>query len=126
VILPEPDRQFLQDAAINHRVFEEGGMLNVELISFPLPDGLNTPSANVLFRLSPSYPDVPPDMWWIIPHLSPARGGVIPATELIETIDGRSWQRWSRHLDAIAWRSGVDGLESYIRLLRNELDTAAA
>ena len=124
--LPEPDAVYLERAGIQHRVFEEGGMLNVELLGFPLPTGLNAHHASVLFRLSPSYPDTPPDMWWIIPHLTAVGGGQIPATEVIETIDGRSWQRWSRHLDPTAWRSGIDGLESYVRLLRNELSSAAA
>lgn len=124
--LPEADIAFLERSGIPYRVFEEGGMLNVELIDFPLPDGLNARTAHVLFRLSSSYPDTPPDMWWIIPHLTPVGGGQIPATGVLETIDGRSWQRWSRHLDPAAWRSGIDGLESYVRLLRNELGSAAA
>lgn len=125
--LPEIDRVFLETAGIPYRIFDDGsGMLNVELIAFPLPDGLNVRTANVLFRLSASYPDVPPDMWWIIPNLLSARGSVIPATEVIETHDGRTWQRWSRHLDPGLWRSGIDGLESYVRLLRTELETAAA
>lgn len=124
--LPDTDQEFLERAGISHRVFEEGGMLNVELIDFPLPQGLNASHASILFRLSASYPDTPPDMWWVIPHLRPVTGATIPATEVIETHDGRSWQRWSRHLDPATWRSGVDGLESYVRLLRTELNQAAA
>lgn len=125
--LPAPDREYLERADISYRVFEDGtGMLNVELLDFDLPAGLNAPHANILFRLSASYPDTPPDMWWIIPHLTPVNGGTIPATEIIETHDGRTWQRWSRHLDPSAWRSGIDGLESYVRLLRSELSSAAA
>lgn len=125
--LPEPDREFLDRSGITYRVFDDGtGMLNVELIDFPLPPGLSASTASVLFRLSASYPDTPPDMWWVIPHLTPVGGGVIPATEIIETHDGRSWQRWSRHLDPAAWRSGIDSLESYVRLLRTELGSAAA
>lgn len=125
-MLPAPDREFLERAGIAYRVFEEGGMLNVELIDFPMPPGLNATRANVLFRLSASYPDTPPDMWWVIPHLATVSGGSIVATETIETYDGRTWQRWSRHLDPSAWRSGIDGLESYVRLLRTELGSAAA
>lgn len=125
--LPEPDREFLDRSGITYRVFDDGtGMLNVELIDFPLPSGLNANAASVLFRLSTSYPDTPPDMWWVIPHLSSVRGGGIPATEFVETYDGRSWQRWSRHLDTTAWKSGIDTLESYVRLLRTELLSAAA
>lgn len=75
-------------------------------------------------RLSASYPDTPPDMWWLIPHLN-AAGQTIPATEVLEVHDGRTWQRWSRHLDGGIWKSGIDGLESYVRLLRTELSSAA-
>ncbi|MBN9605807.1 MAG: hypothetical protein J0G30_04280 [Actinomycetales bacterium] len=123
--LPTADEEYLERAGIPHRVFEDGGMLCVELLEFPLPAGLNAPTANILFRLSASYPDTPPDMWWIIPHLTSLGRGVIEATQQIETHDGRSWQRWSRHLDPSAWRSGIDGLESYIRLLKTELTAAA-
>lgn len=124
--LPDLDAQFLHREQIAYRTFEEGSMLNVELLEFPLPTGLNASTANVLIRLSSNYPDAAPDMWWTIPHLTTAQGAVIAATEVIETFDGRQWQRWSRHLDAGAWRAGVDNLESYFRLLHTELTTAAA
>jgi Prokaryotic E2 family E len=126
VILPAIDQEYLERAGIPFRVFEEGGMLNVELVDFALPAGLNSTTASVLFRLSPNYPDSPPDMWWVIPHLTSVARGTIEATGNIETYDGRSWQRWSRHLEPGAWKSGIDSLESYIRLLRTELASAAA
>ncbi len=124
--LPELDAQFLHREEIAYRTFEEGSMLNVELLDFPLPAGLSASTANVLLRLSSNYPDAAPDMWWVIPHLATAQGAEIAATQSIETFDGRQWQRWSRHLDAGAWRPGVDGLESYFRLLHTELTAAAA
>lgn len=125
--LPSRDAQYLNQSGIAYRTFDDGtGMLSVELLDFPLPTGLNSHSANVLLRLSSNYPDSPPDMWWTIPHLTTGGGDTIAATELVETYDGRSWQRWSRHLHPGAWRPGVDSLESYIQLLRIELTSAAA
>lgn len=126
MILPDADREFLERAGVTYREFEDGGMLNIELVDFAIPEGLNVSRANVLFRLSPNYPDTPPDMWWVIPHLTSTVRGPIEATENIETYDGRSWQRWSRHLEPGAWKSGIDTLESYVRLLRSELGRAAA
>jgi hypothetical protein len=35
---------------------------------------------------------------------------------------GRSWQRWSRHFAAGQWQSGIDGLESFLALVRRELE----
>lgn len=122
--LPKEDVDFLGAAGLSYRVFDDG-MLNVELLDFELPPGLNAPHANILFRLSPNYPDTPPDMWWAVPHLTTASGGAITATESIEVYDGRNWQRWSRHLEGGIWNSGIDGLESYVRLLRTELEKAA-
>ena len=103
-VLPLKDTEYLQHAGISYRTFDDGtGWLNIELIGFPLPAGLNVGQANVLFRLAPSYPDTPPDMWWVIPHLSSTSRGEIAATQVIETYDGRTWQRWSRHLDPNSW-----------------------
>ena len=93
-VLPLKDTEYLQHAGISYRTFDDGtGWLNIELIGFPLPAGLNVGQANVLFRLAPSYPDTPPDMWWVIPHLSSTSRGEIAATQVIETYDGRTWQR---------------------------------
>ena len=125
MILPPEDQAFLADEGISALVSEEAGMLCVILPAFALPDGLNAAHVDVLFRLAPTYPDTAPDMWWVSPALTTREGAVIPATELTENHVGRSWQRWSRHLDAGAWKSGIDGLESYVALLREELDRAA-
>jgi len=75
-----------------------------------------------LLRFSPGYPDVAPDMWWFDPPVRRRDGQPIPATEVIERYLGRSWQRWSRHFAAGQWRSGVDGLESFLALVRKELE----
>ena len=125
--LPLEDARFLNNAGIAYRTFDDGsGMLNVELLDFALPAGLNATQANILLRLAATYPDSPPDMWWAIPHLATVHGGTITNTEQVESYDGRSWQRWSRHLDPGSWRPGVDSLQSYVQLLRTELKAAAA
>ena len=91
---------------------------------FALPAGFDQPRSNLLLRLSAGYPDVPPDMWWFDPPVRRADGQVIPATEVIEHYLGASWQRWSRHFAAGQWKSGIDGLESFMALVRRELETS--
>jgi hypothetical protein len=81
--------------------------------------------ADLLLRLSPGYPDVPPDMWWFNPAVRRADGRPIAATESQEAYFGRTWQRWSRHLNSGQWRAGVDSIESYLALVRKELELAA-
>ena len=123
--LPESDQQFLTERAIPHLVQPDSGMLAVIVSAWVLPAGLNVQQADVLIRLPGGYPDVPPDMWWVDPALHRADGSVIEATQVMEPHLGRTWQRWSRHFTPGQWQSGIDGLESYLALIRSEFLKAA-
>ena len=124
VLLPH-DAAFLNERGITHTVTSEAGMTCVVLSGWSLPTGLNLPAADLLVRLPPNYPDVPPDMWWFSPAVHRADGRSAPATEATEHHLGRDWQRWSRHFQPGQWQSGIDGLESYLSLIRRELIRAA-
>jgi len=123
--LPALDQQFLDDRGIDHRIEVENGMVCVVLPNWQLPPGLNITQTDLLLRLSAGYPDIAPDMWWVSPDIRRADGTVIPATEVTEQALGRAWQRWSRHFQTGQWQSGVDGLESFIALIRSEFLIAA-
>jgi hypothetical protein len=64
-------------------------------------------------------------MWWFSPAIGRPDGQPIAATQSIEAHLGRQWQRWSRHLPAGVWKSGIDSLESYLALVNRELQSAA-
>lgn len=122
--LPEFDQEFLDRRGFDYEVVEAATMTFVVLKDWPLPPGLNVGSADLLIRIQAGYPDLPPDMWWFAPAVTRADGTEIPATSVTERHLGRSWQRWSRHFNSGQWRSGVDGLESYVALI--ELEVARA
>lgn len=90
-----------------------------------LPEGYDRQQVDLLVRLPSGYPDLPPDMWWFDPPVRLANGTTVPATEATEQHLGRTWQRWSRHFQPGQWKSGVDGLESYVALIREELTRCA-
>ncbi len=120
--LPESDAAFLADRGIVHEVSDEGGMTNLIFPEWPLPTGYDRDASTLLLRLQPGYPDVPPDMWWFDPPVLRADGSGIPGTDLTEPHLGRSWQRWSRHFEPGQWQSGIDGLESFLALIRREIE----
>lgn len=124
-MLPQIDMDHLQQRAPGHAVSSDGGMICVLIPNFPLGPGFDRPQSDLLLRLSPGYPDVPPDMWWFHPPIRRTDGAVIPATQVREHHTRREWQRWSRHLPPGQWRSGVDSLESYLAIVRRELRAAA-
>ena len=119
--LPQADVAYLIERSLKYSVQSEAGMTCVVLESFQLPEGYDPARADLLIRLSPGYPDVPPDMWWFNPSVRLMGGGSIPCTQHFETHLGKTWQRWSRHFNAGQWKSGVDSLESYVALIRKEL-----
>ena len=121
-MLPIEDARYLQDRFPEHQVVAEGGMLCVVIPGWPLPSGFSVGATDLLLRLSPGYPDVPPDMWWMAPAVTLATGAVLPATDQRETYLQRTWQRWSRHLPAGAWQLGIDGLQNYLAQIRTELE----
>lgn len=124
-MLPPIDTDFLAAGVPGHTVTVEADMVCVVIPDLPMPPGLTVPASTLLLRLSPGYPDVPPDMWWFDPPVKRSGGGEIPATQAFERHLGREWQRWSRHLSAGQWRSGIDSLESYLAIVRRELQSAA-
>ena len=125
-MLPSIDTQYLQERVPGHTVTAEGNMVCVTIPNFETPPGLSVAATTLLLRLSPGYPDVPPDMWWFNPPVKRVDGTEIPATQAYERHLGREWQRWSRHLAPGQWRSGVDSLEGYLAIVRRELAAAAS
>ena len=120
--LPPSDLAHLNERGIAHEIATESGMICVVLPQWPLPSGLDRSAADLLIRLHPGYPDVPPDMWWFCPAVHLANGATLPATEVFEMHLGRRWQRWSRHFNRGQWQSGVDGLAGFLALIRQDLE----
>lgn len=113
---------YLSERYVRHQIVVESNMMCLVISDWPLPGGFNRDAADLLIRLTAGYPDIAPDMWWFSPAVHLANGGALPATSVAETYLDRSWQRWSRHFDDGQWQSGIDGLESYFALIRQDLE----
>lgn len=120
--LPDVEVSFLSNLDTVHETQVEGGMTCVVLHDWVLPPGFNRSSSDLLVRLPVGYPDTAPDMWWFSPPVLTEAGESLPNTESVEHYLGRDWQRWSRHFSSGQWQSGVDGLESYLALIRQDLE----
>lgn len=121
-MLPPDDLEHLKSLDLEFDVSSEGGMTCVVINDFPLPAGYSEPKTELLLRLPPGFPDLPPDMWWMWPGVTYADGQVPQATEVREVHLGKEWQRWSRHFGEAQWRPGRDSLQSFLRLIRTDLE----
>jgi hypothetical protein len=70
--------------------------------------------------ISGGYPEAQLDMFFLHPAVSRTDGVPIPASENQQALDGRTFQRWSRHRPGDEpWRPGVDDLETHLVLTRD-------
>lgn len=89
-----------------------------------MPRGMIPEKSTMLVRLPPGFPDAAPDMFWLDPAVHGSDGRVFPGTEASQIFIGRTWQRWSRHIQQ-EWRPGIDNLATYMAYIRRCLDQAS-
>jgi hypothetical protein len=109
--LPESDEAYLDGLGIPWETVRDGGSRWLLLHNFPVCAGYTAERATVAIRIDGGYPPGPLDMVWFFPALARIDGVAIQALTP-EQIDGKSFQRWSRHY---SWRDEVDDLSTHIR-----------
>lgn len=79
--------------------------------------GFEPERVTVALQILPGYPDSQLDMVWFHPPLAPKGKQVVRALST-QTIDGKAFQRWSRHRTATnAWRPGLDDVCTHLILV---------
>lgn len=127
MFLPEFDRDYLMEKGYQFEEKIDANRNGLILRNWVLPDGkFNLQSSDLLILIPNGYPEVRPDMWYFNPAilLTPANR---PArqTQAYITFEGREWQRWSRHYPANEWRSGIDGIHTYLKKVQIALEIAS-
>jgi len=122
-VLREHDAAALAELGLPYEAAAEPGFVNVVIADYPTGPGLEPERTSVLMRLPLGFPDATPDMFWCDPPVVIAAGATVPGTEVRETHVGRTWQRWSRHVQG-QWRPGIDNLGTYLAYIRRCFDVA--
>jgi hypothetical protein len=90
------------------------------------PAGYKVSDVLVALQIPPGYPDAQLDMVYFYPPLERQDGRAISAVEM-HNIDGKSFQRWSRHRTGVApWRPGEDDVSSHLVLVDDWLERELA
>lgn len=120
--LLEEDVRFLESRGAVWDTLIEGGKRWFVWKAYQLPDGYRQIITDVAVLVPPTYPAAQLDMFYCAPHLQLVDGRRIPATESRETINGVSYQRWSRHRDPrTAWNPAMDSLITHIALIEDAI-----
>jgi len=121
--LPEDDEESLNALGIPWETIREGGNQWLLLHEMPFREGFNHCTGSVAVQIPPSYPTAGLDMAYFSPHLARVDGKPIGQTQCQQPIDGKQWQRWSRHY---SWLPGVHSVSTHIVLIHRWLEAAAS
>ena len=126
MFLPESDRDYLNQKGYSFQEITEDAKNGLIISNWTLPERkYNQDKSDLLIFLPTGYPDIPPDMFYFYPAIC-----LLPdnrnahATDKFAPFKSISWQRWSRHLGAEHWRSGVDGIHTYLKRVETALLSA--
>lgn len=112
------DEAHLNRLGLNWETRIHGGRRWLMIRNFPVPTGYTVNVIDLAVEVPAAYPTAQLDMFYCFPPLALASGQVIPQTQNQETIEGRAFQRWSRHRN---WQAGKDTLVTHIVLIDESL-----
>ncbi|WP_419192493.1 E2/UBC family protein [Engelhardtia mirabilis] len=115
--LPPEDVAFLEEMGWPWEAIRDGNTMWLVIHEYAIPGGYQTNSTSVALQLAATYPEAQIDMAYFHPALSRIDGAAI--RQLTDhRLDGKVWQRWSRHRTAQnPWLPGTDGLDTHMLLV---------
>lgn len=115
--LLEEDIEFLESLGLRWETLSESTGRWILIHNYPICEGYNAEKLAVAIKFEPGYPRTQLDMAYFFPPLSRCDGQAIGATST-QQIDGKSYQRWSRHRTSQnPWRDGIDNLSTHMSLV---------
>lgn len=120
-LLPE-DEEFLKEFGLPWETVIDGSHW-VLIHEFPAGERYDHPGPMAAIRMETGYPNAGLDMVYFFPALARKDRKKIGATDAVQTIDGKSFQRWSRHRTSQnPWKPGEDNLGNHVHLIEDWLD----
>lgn len=117
-LLPD-DEKFLNEYGLPWETLVDGSRW-VLIHEFPTDDGYNHPKASIAIRLETGYPQTALDMVYVYPALTRKDGKKIGATDGKQKLDGKVFQRWSRHrTKQNPWAPDRDNLGTHVILIED-------
>lgn len=115
------DEEFLNEYGCPWETIHDGSQW-VLIHEFPTHEGYSHSHVTSAIRMETGYPIAQLDMVYFFPALARTDGKVIANTEAEQEIDGKTYQRWSRHrTDENSWKPGLDHLGTHVLLIEDWL-----
>ncbi len=117
--LPKGDSDFITACEYKVDLIKEGNLNWLIFRDFKIPNGYNVKVADAAILIPPHYPATQLDMIYFNPPLARKDGKQI-STLSNQTIEGKTYQRWSRHRTPLnKWNPEIDDIQSHLDLMKS-------
>lgn len=126
--LPPDDVDMLDGNGFQWEAIMEGNKRWLIIRGWPIPSGYNHSVVDVALLIEPNYPSTQIDMAYFQPELQPGNGKILKACDSREAIEGKLWQRWSRHRKnpQEEWVEGIHNAVTHLNQVRGWLEREVA
>ena len=118
-LLSKEDEAYLNSLLLRWETIKDGPVQWLLIHNHALPTGYKQPTATLAIRIEGGYPPGALDMAYFLPLLERTDSKGINAVAT-QSIDGKMYQRWSRHY---AWRDGIDSVATHHLRIKQWLDS---
>jgi hypothetical protein len=116
------DQEYLDSLNLPWEAIAFQGRNWILVHNFQLPEGYIVQETTVAIELATGYPRAQLDMIYFYPDVRRKDAAIIGALTH-RNIDGKNFQRWSRHRTRTnPWREGVDNLSTHMALVEYWLE----
>lgn len=117
--LPDSDVSYLDSTKLQWETITDPGTMHwVVIRDFPVCKGYTVSVVDLAIKIETGYPRSALDMVYFHPSIVRNDKKSINASDQMQAIEGKQYQRWSRHrTPQNPWREGVDDLSSHVSLI---------
>lgn len=118
----EEEAAYLDALSPSWETIKNNGQRWLLIPSFPVPKGYTVDSSIAAINIPLEYPVARLDMVYFYPAIKRCDGKEIRATQVNKEIDGKTFQRWSRHYsNAHPWNPNGDSIITHIMAIQGWL-----
>jgi len=122
--MPQEDVEMLDSNDFQWETVKEGKKQWLIVRGCQIPKGYNQSVADVALLIESNYPSTEIDMAYFYPAVLPANGKTPKNCGSKQPIEGKQWQRWSRHRKnpQLDWIEGVHNVVTHLNQVRGWLE----
>ena len=113
----DEDGAFLDELGLRWETLIDGESRWLVIHDYPLPQGYRAETASLALLIPREYPDAQLDMFYLHPAASLASGARLDRCDATVEIEGKIYQRWSRHRQGVPWDPTMDNVATHLGLV---------